>query len=75
MALYLTNLVSQPFNSNDLDLDLDPHLNIDIYLELDLQATETAFNMLVFRGIVPKIPNGEVLLFALGSAIYALLFK
>lgn len=38
-------------------------------------ATETAFNMAVFRGLLPRIPNGEVLLFAMGSAIYALLFK
>jgi hypothetical protein len=39
------------------------------------EATETAFNMLVFRGKITPVPNGEVLLFAVASAIYALLFK
>jgi len=38
-------------------------------------AAETAFNMLVYRGKASFIPNGEVLIFALTSAVYALLFK
>lgn len=38
-------------------------------------ATETIFNMMVSRNLIKSIPNGEVALFAIGSAIYAYLFK
>lgn len=38
-------------------------------------AAETGFNMMVHRKWVSIVPNGEVLLFSLASAIYALLFK
>lgn len=38
-------------------------------------AAETGFNMLVFRNLITSLPNGEVLLFAIASAVYSLLFK
>lgn len=38
-------------------------------------AVETGFNMMVHRKWISKLPNGEVLLFAIASAIYAFLFK
>ncbi|CAF0732927.1 unnamed protein product [Brachionus calyciflorus] len=38
-------------------------------------AVETGFNMLVSRGKLTRVPNGEVLLFALATSAYSLLFK
>lgn len=39
------------------------------------KASETVFNMMISRKLFGTIPNGEVAMFAIGSAIYAYLFK